>query len=196
MHPAALRSLLFFGNSSASIDDSQALQLNATLDQFGCFSRTTTNVSANVVITENNVWCGLVGVFTNDSLRDVYVGAVGNTATNATTRAVANVMQFIRVGENFAGAGDFTGRIAEVAIWNTILQVSDIDAYMRQLRRASGIQPGNLIGYWPLSTANSTQSNLGTDAGGALTVTGAVFDADQPGLFVSKAPLGRLYVMP
>lgn len=181
VHPAALRALVFFGNNSGSIDDSQAIQQNSTLDQWGCFSRTTTNTSANLVVTENGYWVGLLGVFTSDTQRDLYVGTPANTAANATSRTVAGVMQFLRVAENLAAGGHFKGKLAEVAIWNKALNAGEIRDYLYGIK-ASTIGYQNLIGYWPLSAANASQANEGLDAGGALAVTGAVFDADQPNI--------------
>jgi hypothetical protein len=54
---------------------------------------------------------------------------------------------------------------------------------------ASGIAAANLIGYWPLSASSGTQTNLGTDAGGTLTVSGATFSADHPTITGGGDPL-------
>lgn len=190
VHPAANRSPFYFGNSSASIDDSQALQTDTTVDSFGCYSRTTTSVAGLASQNIDNTWAAFVGVFTTSSLRDIYIKTASTTGQNTATRAVANVMQFLSLGENFAGAADYTGKIAEAAIWNIALGTSDIDTYMRQTRRASSIAASSLIGYWPLSVSGAL-NNLGTDAGGTLTATGATFDNDHPGLGTSYQLMGQ-----
>jgi hypothetical protein len=77
------------------------------------------------------------------------------------------------------GGNDYTGLIAEVAIWNKALADAEITSYMSG-EAASTIAAANLIGYWPLSADNATQSNEGLDAGGDLSVSGATFDADHP----------------
>jgi hypothetical protein len=82
------------------------------------------------------------------------------------------------------GAQDYAGLMAEVAIWNTALNSSQITSYLAGTG-ASQIQSANLIGYWPLSASNTTQSNDGVDTGGDLAVTGAVFSSDHPTITLS-----------
>lgn len=194
-HPIAAQILLTFGNSSSSVDQAYTIRTDVTDNSWTCVSRDTT--SAGAVLSPVNVdgaWAGVVGVFTNDSLRDIYVSSSTLTAQNTTAKAVADVLQFIRAGENFVSSQDLNARLAELATWNKALSLGEIDNYMAGVR-ASAIGPGNLIGYWPLDTNNATQPNWGIDTGGALSVVGAVFDADHP--FVRlPVPGRRFYVMP
>jgi hypothetical protein len=178
-HPGSTDNFLSIGNSSISNDQSYSIGTGATANQWLGIARTTTNGEASLLsIDIGTAWAGVVGVFTNTALRDVYVQTIAQTAQNTLTKSVTDAVQFIRAGELLDGARDFTGRLAELAVWNSALSTADITSYLAGTA-ASGIAAANLIGYWPLSA--DSLLNLGTDADGDLTATGnAVFDADHP----------------
>jgi hypothetical protein len=191
-HPVAADCFVNLGEAINSIDHSQLIRTDLVDDSWegitdgGATSSTVTlggvNIDAASIGTTYNAttgWAGIVGVFTNDSLRDLYVAALANTAQNTGTKPVNNTLAYIAVGEALSGAQDFTGRIAEVAIWNAALNSSQITSYLGG-GSASQIASANLIGYWPLSASNATQSNDGVDTAGDLTVAGAVFSSDHP----------------
>jgi hypothetical protein len=179
VHPLASDNFLSFGNSSSSNNDSHKLQTASVDDRFWATSVDTTGSEAVVDLNVDAVWAGLVGKFTSATRRDIYIQALANTGSDTTSKVLANVMQFIRAGEGFTAAQDLTGKLAEMAIWDVALSDADITSYLGGTS-ASIIDAANLIGYWPLSASNATQANEGVDAGGDLTVTGAVFDADHP----------------
>ena len=191
-HPIAVDSIIQFGNSSSSDDQSHWIVTSGTDNHWLLRSRTTISVSADRFENIDGIWAAIVGVITNDSLRDIYVNGISNTAQSTGTQAVADVLQFVRLGEDMTGAQDFTGRIAEVAIWNAALNSSQITSYIAGTA-ASGIAAANLIGYWPLSASASPQLNLGIDSGGDLTVTGAVFDADHPTISQGLDPIRLIW---
>jgi hypothetical protein len=178
-HPVSSDGFLSIGNSSVSQDQSYSIGTGPTDDQWLGIARTTTSAEASLLsVNVDAVWAGVVGVFTNTALRDIYVQTISQTAQNTLTRAVTDAVQFIRVGEWLDGNRDFTGRLAELAVWNSALSTADITSYLAGTA-ASGIAAANLIGYWPLSA--DSLLNLGTDTDGDLTATGnAVFDADHP----------------
>jgi hypothetical protein len=180
-HPLATDIILTLGNSSSANEDSYALRSNSVDDEWQAIATTSTGTTGAGIASVNidGVWAGYVGKFSHDELRDVYIQTLANTGQGTTPRAVADVLQFIRVGENLAGLLDYAGLIAECAIWNKALSDAEITSYLAG-EAASGVAAANLIGYWPLNTDNATQSNLGLDAGGNLTVTGATFSADHP----------------
>jgi hypothetical protein len=179
-HPVAADALIYFGNSSSSTDESYATRTSTTDDAWSAISRTTLNGTATLSdVNVDGVWAPIVGVFVSDDLRYIYAKSPQLVASDTTSRAVADVLQFVRLGETFTAAQDFTGRMAEVAIWNVGLTTKDVTRYMVGVS-ASIIQPANLIGYWPLIVDSSTQQNLGVDATGDLTVTSALVDADHP----------------
>jgi hypothetical protein len=97
----------------------------------------------------------------------------------ATTSRTVATIQHIVAGENFAGGNDLDGLLAELACWDIALNATQITDYLAGTA-APLIAASDLIGYWPLSANNATQSNLGVDTGGDLTVTGATYSSDHP----------------
>lgn len=185
--------LVGLGNSNSTVNDSYQLRSTGTDNQWGAVSigaAGSTSTATNV-LNIDGVWAGIVGKFSGDALRDVYVQALANTGQSTESRAVADVLQFVRLGESFAGALDFTGLMAEVAIWNSALSDADITSYLAGTA-ASQISAANLIGYWPLSASNATQANEGVDTGGDLTVAGATFNADHPTITIPSTARGRM----
>ncbi len=181
-HPVSVRGLFNLGINSGSDPDSYSIRTSGVDDTWVARSVNTagTTSAASVVFGIDGVWAGIVARFTSSTLRDIYVQAYANTATDVLNRAVASGSgYFIHIGELLGSVSDFTGNIAEVAVWDKALTQAEIEAYMA-FNPSSGIAASNLIGYWPLSASNATQSNDGLDAGGDLTVTGATFDADHP----------------
>jgi hypothetical protein len=197
-HPVAFGTLVQVGNSSSSVDETYWLRASSTDDLWDAVSRNTASSNASISLNIDGVWAGIIGIFTNDSLRDVYLQTTANTDNNTGNRPVADVIQFISVGLGMSGGQGFTGNIAEAAIWNKALTSADITRYLAGVR-ALRIAPANIIGYWPLSAANATQENLGVDTAGNLTVANAVFAADHPVITDSEAvniPGRRTFVMP
>ena len=198
-HPVANDAMLMFGNSSSVIDHSYVLKTSTSDDVWQAVARDTTNSGAVSPVTNvDGIWAAMVGVFTNNDLRDVYILHPGLTARDTVNKAPNDVLQFIRVGEDLSGLQDYADRLAEISIWNAALTTKDITRYMVGVSAAI-IAPANLIGYWPLNANNATQQNLGIDAGGDLTVTGAVFDADHPliyGYDTINIPGRRVSIMP
>jgi hypothetical protein len=191
-HPVAQDVFVILGNSSSSNNDSYNIRSAGTDDSWSAQSTDSvaaTNAATVASINIDGVWAGVVGVFSSNTLRDVYVQSLANTATDNNNLVVADVLQFIRCGEGMAGGQDFVGRIAELAIWNVALSNASITSYMAGTA-ASGIEAANLIEYVSMST--NSLLNLGTDAGGDLTAGGnAVFDADHP-IITSGTPKGRM----
>lgn len=175
--------IVTFGNASAA-NNCHVLESGTVEHAWRADSRDSGGTNAQAVMSGvnlNGVWAGLVGKFTSNTQRDIYVQDLANTATNTTNIAVTGALDVLRIGEGLGAANDFDGLIAEVAIWNSALSDADITSYLAGTP-ASSISPANLIGYWPLSSAAATQLNLGLDAGGDLSVIGASFDADHPTL--------------
>jgi hypothetical protein len=133
------------------------------------------------------VWASFVYRVSSATLRDFFIDDLATTVQTTISRNLTDGLKYVRLGETFAGLQDFAGRLAEVAIWDYALSDSEITSYMNGTP-ASSIQPSYLIGYWPLNADNSTQSNLGVDAGGDLSVTGAVYDADHPTMLTVGQP--------
>ncbi len=206
-HPVAADCFINFGESSVSVDHALILRTDTVDDGWVALTDagatgagatlSSINLDSGSIGTTYNAttgWAGLVGVFTNDALRDVYAGAIGNTAQNTGNQVANDTLTFICLGENITGSQDFTGLMAEVAIWNAALNSSEITSYLGGLK-ATQIAPANLIGYWPLSASNATQSNEGVDTDGDLAVTGATFDADHPTISLGSVKSSKKRMM-
>ena len=171
--------ILMVGNSNASQDQTYSIRTGNVDNTWRAFSRDTGQSAASFTLAADNTWLPIVCKFSSNTSRTVYAGALANSGTNEDARSVGDAIQHIAVGRQIDAAGEFLGLIAEVAVWTGDLSDEDITSFLAGTA-ASSIDAGNLIGYWPLSADNATQANLGLDAAGDLTVTGAVFDADHP----------------
>ena len=183
VHPQASQCLVSLSNTTNE-NPSLTIESTGTDEEFG--ARTFTAAS-NAAVYEgtaaqwDGAWTAIIGEFSASNARDVFVGIPGQTGTDTTTRGVGTALDTIVVGM----LADFSSRqwatlIAEVAMWSGTLTTQQQTDYMAGNMPASSINASELIGYWPLSADNATQSNLGTDATGDLTVTNATFDADHP----------------
>lgn len=193
-HPIALDRLITFGNSNSSSNDAYDIRLTATDNQFAAVSTTSAGVSDNAAVVKTGVdatWIPVIGVFTADNDRDIY--ASDGTGNSVVSRAVSDAVQFIRMGDSMTGTNDFTGRLAECCIWNKALSAGEIASFLAA-SPPSGIAAANLIGYWPMTSADIT--NQGVDTGGDLTAGGnAVFDSDHPTISGSSPRRHRTALM-
>ena len=181
-HPAAIDCYLALGNNAATDTDTLYLRTAGTANQYNAVSRgSAAGVEmASEVQSVGTAWTSLVGRFTSNTSREVFVNGITFTDLNVNSMVVAGVLKYIFSGTSPSGVNDAAVRIAELAIWDVALSDADVTSYLGGTA-ASGINASHLIGYWPLSTNSLT--NLGTDAGGGLTATGnAVFDADHPSI--------------
>lgn len=189
-HPVAIRSAVNFGKLSNNTHDSYAIRTTATDDQWAATSFDSTSGFNQGTLAQNidGVWTAIVAIHAGDSSRRIIIGSTVSSEGTG-TRVVASGQQHVRLGEGLNNIDDFTGlKIAEVAIWNIALDHTTDALLYTAGNIASGIQPDNLIGFWRLNEDNATQPNLGTDATGDLTVTGATFDSDHPTIAVASAP--------
>jgi hypothetical protein len=190
---ASLDTFLMFGNSSSSVNDSISIRSSSTIDdRMTSYITDSGGVSDTVGLTANtdNTWVPIICTYVSDTNRSIYFQ--GSSNNDVTSVSVANALLYIRLGETLAAGGDFTGNLAEVAIWDKELDASERASYIAGTA-ASSIAASDLIGYWPLSASNATQANEGVDAGGDLTVSGAVFDADHPPISSGLAPIRLIW---
>ena len=92
---------------------------------------------------------------------------------------MGSALDEIFVGQKPSGSDGTDNLLAELALWGIELSTQQKTDYLAGIA-ASGIAASDLAGYWPMDADNATQSNLGVDATGDLTVTSATFDADHP----------------
>lgn len=179
-HPIAVQSYLSLGANIATNTDYFVMRTVGVDNQWRTASIDSGGTTAVTTRTQDidGVWAGIVGKFTSETDRTIYVQALANSNNNTDSKAMAAV-QHIAVGEAMDGGADWNGQVAEVAIWNKALSDAEITSFMAG-EAASGIAAANLIGYWPMSVDQATHANQGLDADGLLTVTNAVFSADHP----------------
>ena len=118
----------------------------------------------------DGVWVPWIGTFESNTVWNCFVELVTNTAERDASAFTPGAIGKILVGQRPDGFSEWINKIAECAIWNSELSNANITSYLNG-NAASGIDAANLVGYWPLSADNTTQSNLGTDTSGDLTVT-------------------------
>lgn len=92
------------------------------------------------------------------------------------------------IGANDSGPNTLDGRVADTAIWSTVLTASEIGALAKGARPNS-IRPSSLVAWWPLDGLSSPEPDLsGKKLNG--TVTGTSLAAGPPvTLFAPKPPV-------
>lgn len=172
---------LMLANATGSTNDSAKLRTSTTVDNAWALRYTDsagTTASPNKAVTADNTWLPWCATLASDDFT-CYVSdntGAGNSTTNVLDSAG---MTKVHIGEDSSGLYDWLGNIAEVAIWDKVLSSAEVASYCSGTA-ASSIAAANLRGYWPLNASNATQSNLGLDSTGDLTVTNATYDADHP----------------
>lgn len=140
---------------------------------------TTVNASLTSPTMTASTWYLLAGVFTSDTLRDVYLGT--STATNTTSNTFT-APDTVRLGARVNGGvvgNYYDGRIEHAAVWNVALTAAEIE----QLANGASpllVRPNALVFYAPLITTATDASDW---VGGlTLTAAGSPTDADGPPL--------------
>jgi hypothetical protein len=108
--------------------------------------------ASSTIVPDVGVWYHVVGIEYASNSRACYVNG-GNPGTNAEIAAPTNA-DSVAIGMERDSSSDdpWDGAIAEVSLWNTTLTIAEIRL------SASGcpavfIRPQNLVGYWPLISA-------------------------------------------
>lgn len=139
------------------------------------------NYSESGAVVTANAWHTAVGVFTSTTSRTVYLdGVAGATDTVARSPSLAQTKVFVGVQN---GGNPFSGRIAEVAMWNTGLTADDVASFNAGFSPLL-IRPQSLIEYWPLFGAASPEPSL-RNASNALSLTGAPSAASHPRVYAA-----------
>ena len=194
-HPLANDWMLTLSVSSSSTTNYTRIGTNATDNQWRVevVDNASTLASANVTQTVDGIWTPMVAVIQADGTSDLYVTTFAGHGGPGNPNTITGNLTLIWLGENPSGGGDYVGRLAEAAIWDSALTTQQITDYLSGIS-ASVIAAANLIGYWPMSSADIT--NLGLDAGGDLTaVNQAAFDADHPTITIPSVTAPSLYVV-
>ena len=179
-HPVSTDYLLALSADLTNNEDFCSVNLLAVADRYGLSTIAAggTPELYNHQITEADgtydnptpLWHPVVATFASDSSRTLRINTFGNSSSETSTTVTTGNLDSISLGcaPNRA-ANILSAKFAEVAIWNKVLDQTDIESYMSGTA-ASGISASNLRGYWPLDTDTGTElSNAGEDATGTLT---------------------------
>lgn len=131
-------------------------------------------------------WQHAAAVFASNSSRSAYLdGSAGSDGNSRTPGTVTHT----RIGRDsnsiLSAQVDFTGEIAEAAIWNVALSSAEI-AQLADGVSPLLVRPESLVAYWPLIGNDSPE----TDRLGAfpLTVTSATKGTSHPRIFTPSGP--------
>ena len=186
-HPyPAEKVALMLANATGTNNDSAKLRTGTGVDNSWAVRYTDSAAatsSPSKVVAADNTWLPWLATLDSDSFTCYAEDetAPGNSTSNLVDSAG---MTKVHIGEDSSGSFDFVGLIAEVAIWDKVLSSGEIASYCGGTTAAS-VAAANLRGYWPLDASNATQSNLGLDSTGDLTVTSATYNADHPTITTS-----------
>jgi len=124
-----------------------------------------------------NTWHHACAVFTSTSSRDAYIdgGSVGNNATALGTMMSPNRTD---IGRAVNASSYFSGRLAEVAIWNVALTANEVLALARGVSPLR-VRPASLISYVPIWGLHSAEIDM-KNSGATWTVTGATLANHAP----------------
>jgi hypothetical protein len=119
-----------------------------------------------------NTWHHAAAVFSATNARAAYIDG-GSKGTNSDS-VVPSGIDTTAIGylPALVSQAYLSGRIAEVAIWNVALSDAEVAALARGLAPLY-VQPGALVGYWPLWGLHSPEIDL-TVNNRQMTVDGAV----------------------
>ena len=178
---------LYFGDDFTGNNNSIILAKSVgTADEVTISARTTSDNNASETHpdgTYDDTWVMIAGVFTSDTLRDVYVEDAANTGQATGERIIGAVLDSIKIGGDADGGNNFAGLIAHPAIFDVALTTANIDDL--QTAAETGIRPNtvdsaNCIAYYPLTVDQSTHADQSGNSGPTLTVNNAVFSSDNP----------------
>jgi len=187
--------LLELHNSGVSGDNFSLSAQGATAGDPVAFASTTTAGGGSVANTTTgysaNTWHHACGVTSAVNDRAVYIdGGSKGTNTGSKTPSGINSFNVGRRGGTSPGVY-FSGRVAEVGIWNVALSDVEVAALARGIAPPY-IQPAALVGYWPVWGLHSPEIDL-TPNNRTLTVTGATLADHAPvGLFTRS--IGGLFI--
>ena len=127
------------------------LRLSVNDGQFRILDQGDVNAIANGAIVSANQWNHFAGVFTNASSRTPYTNGIAGTTNAAAVAAITPTVT--NIGAFFAGTATplqfFSGRIAEVGIWDVALTSTEIGSLAKGIS-CDQIRPQSLVFYAPL----------------------------------------------
>lgn len=149
---------LFILNDQATLFKRWAIFCGVTnkILRMVCSDGTTTSTTDTTTAWVLNTWNHFTMLCTSATSRTVYLNAGGNvtTTTNITPTNIADV----QMGE-WSGGNYYTGRLAEIAVWNAALDINAITAGSNGAHPL-WIQRQSLVTYWPIHGVQSPEQDF------------------------------------
>jgi len=108
-------------------------------------------------LVADNEWHTISVSFDRDGMMKMYQDGVFLSETDISFISDINTNQGLFFGTDINGGYDFTGSIAEVRVWNTILENTTINNWHCTTIDSNHPNFSNLNGYWKMNEGNGTQ---------------------------------------
>lgn len=131
-----------------------------------------------------STWSSMVGLYASStSRRSVLNGDIAGAGTNTATNAPVGLDTFHAAQYNPTDVDEFNGRLAEIAVWSSIITDAEITAYDRGVSPLL-ISPGTLQHYWQLLGRNDPEPDLIGRA--SFTLNGTPANAVHPRVYMPR----------
>lgn len=165
-----------------SINTTDRWELIVTTGNVLRFGSRSSSVTVNADATGTvsvNTWFHALAVGTSATSRTIYRDG-GNSGTNTTSNTPGGTMNQWNIGRRGGSTSTtfWSGRLAEVALWNAALSADEALALARGVLPWR-IRPLSLVGYWPVWGFQSPEIDL-TSSARSMTVTGATLANHAP----------------
>lgn len=138
--------------------------------------------AASTTALSVNTWYHACGVYNSLSSRSVFTDGAGKVTNSVTLVDPMAGINNIGIGVFSPGpATSFSGRMAEVGIWNVALDDAEVVALAKGFTPPL-IRPQSLVGYWPLFGNDSPELDR-SKSNNNLTLTGSPVKADHPRIY-------------
>jgi hypothetical protein len=192
-YPAATRGVMVnFGSDFLSQNHSLFIQAPEVSDRIAAATRSTGISGATYdsgAAEYDDIWVPIVGTYVTTTNRNVYVELFSNSGQDTTSINANNTLDSVSIGNQVDDGQPLLGLISHVAIWDSVLIQSEIEAFMAATSQADieAIDSANLLCYWPLTADSSTHTNLGTGTmSSVMTVTNATHSSDDPFITITS----------
>jgi hypothetical protein len=174
-------SVLSIGESNATRDFSAyILRPFDPAANIGGLVRNTTGTTVQVVYPTDGEWYPVLWRVSSSTSRLIRVGDGLSSEAVFSFPFDATALRYVALG-GVPGLASYGGKIAECAIWDRALTVSEQDQLLVDFKKPTAVSTDGLRGYWSLASSNSTQSDLSGNGGPSVTLTGSgTYSADHP----------------
>jgi len=137
-------------------------------------NRADINTGGNII---DNEWYTLSVSFDRDGFMKMFLDGVFIDQTNISEIGDINTGSGLYFGADINSSFDFSGAIAEVRVWNTVIENGTINSWYCKGIDSSHPDYGSLIGYWKLNEDSDSVALDTSIYGNDGTVTGSIWDS-------------------